>query len=138
LSSFTNRTDSTPLSQALTAIVRDAATVWNVAQRDRSRISIEKDPNLDQKHEWTSEYDSRSQDFTPDTDEMATPISPVCLFPKVVRIDTTSGTRQAIILCRGEALFNDSSLIQLGRQQMREYQRFISDAQAQYAARRNN
>ena len=134
LKPFTDETSNSELSEALIDIVRKAMDVWDISRRDVCQILIQSAPNPDDDGGWMREDGDLFEDLDDDVDVDVTTIrsmSPICIFPKIVR-----GENSPTTIFRGRALFKESRLLALGRKESVDLQRMMTDAHKQFASQR--
>lgn len=134
LNPFTDEPGGRELSEALTDIVRKAMDIWDISRRDVCQISIQNAPNPDDDRGWMREdgdlFEDPDDNVSVDTTAMRS-MSPICIFPKIVR-----GENSPTTIFRGRALFKESRLLALGRKESVELQRMMIDAHMQFASQR--
>ena len=138
LAPFTDEPDNSHLAEAVTDIVRKAVDVWDISQRDACQLLIQNAPDPDDENGWMREDGDLFEDpyDRVDVDLSATrSMSPICVFPKVVRLPSRGNTSQ-IMIFRGRALFEDSRLLALGRKENMDLQKMMIDAHKQFASQK--
>ena len=138
LAPFTDEPDNSHLAEALTNIVRKSVDVWDISQRDTYQLLIQNAPDPDDESGWIREDGDLFTDLYDlvDRDISATgSMSPICIFPKIVRLPSRGETSQ-ITIFRGRALFEDSRLLALGRKESMDLQKMMIDAHRQFASQK--
>ncbi|MCJ1390966.1 hypothetical protein MMC18_003827 [Xylographa bjoerkii] len=139
LTPFTDLPSNDKLSEALNSIVRRAMNVWDTSQRDICKVIVQNSPDSSDDDGWMCEDSDLLKDFNNETevDTIAmSPISPICIFPRILRVSSSAGASQTTIF-RGRALFEDSRLLALGRKESLQLQRTMIDAHKQFASQRS-
>ncbi|KAL9125626.1 MAG: hypothetical protein Q9217_005193 [Psora testacea] len=138
LAPFTDEPNNSDLAEALTDIVRKAVEVWDISQRDTCQLLIQNAPDPDDESGWMREDGDLFEDSYDrvDGDVSATrSMSPICIFPKIVRLPSRGESSQ-ITIFRGRALFEDSRLLALGRKESMDLQKMMMDAHKQFASQK--
>ncbi|KAI9815306.1 MAG: hypothetical protein M1827_002786 [Pycnora praestabilis] len=128
LDPFTNSPNGHELYKALSNIARDAMQIWDISQKDPCKIVIQPNPDPSKRKEWASEYCDlcdQQEEAVAATTSISLP-SPVCLFPQIVRGETST-TSPPSTICNGRALFEDSPLIAVGETESLDFQKTMSD-----------
>lgn len=132
LAPFTDEPSDGGLLQALTDIVNMAMDVWDISRRDVCQISIQIAPDPADKGGWMREDEDLFDIPDDKMDADMNIMSPVCIFPKVVRGETSP-----MIILRGRALFQDSRLVALGRKESTDLQRVINETHRNFASQKD-
>ena len=138
LAPFTDEPDNSHLAGALTNIVRKAMDVWDISQRDACQLLIQNAPDPDDESGWMCEDGDFFEDPYDRVDgnvSATRSMSPICIFPKVVRLPS-GGEISQITIFRGRALFEDSRLLALGRKESLDLQKMMIDAHKQFASQK--
>ena len=135
LAPFTDEPDNSHLAEALTNIVRKAVDVWDISQRDACQLLIQNAPDPDDESGWMREDGDLFEDPYDGDVSAARSMSPICIFPKIVRLPSRGETSQMTIF-RGRALFEDSRLLALGRKESIDLQNMMIDAHKQFASQK--
>ncbi|KAG8529810.1 uncharacterized protein KY384_005291 [Bacidia gigantensis] len=135
LAPFTDEPDNSHLAEALTNIVRKAVDVWDISQRDACQLLIQNAPDPDDESGWMREDGDLFEDPYDGDVSAARSMSPICIFPKIVRLPSRGETSQMTIF-RGRALFEDSRLLALGRKESIDLQKMMIDAHKQFASQK--
>ena len=137
LAPFTDLPSDDKLSEALIDIVRRAMKVWDTSQRDVCEVIVQSSPDPRDNDGWMREDSDLFKDLDNDTEIdtiVTSPISPICIFPKILRASPPGASGTTIF--RGRALFEDSRLLALGRKESLELQRTMTNAHKQFASQR--
>ena len=134
LAPFTDDPGNSELSKALTAIIHKAMDVWDISRRDVRQIFIHSSPNPDDEAGWMHDdgdlFEGSDNNMNVDGTTMRS-MSPICIFPKIVRGENPPKT-----IFLGRALFEESRLLALGRKESLDLQQIMSDAQLRFASQR--
>ena len=138
LEPLTAPAQSTKIKEALTGIVQEAITLWRTAQKDKSKLVIERNPNRRDKEKWFAddmhvlENQPTSAFEQVDTSDMESE----CLFPNVLQ----QTQHKTVVIHRGTALFPNSYVCMQGvlerTQHEKELAKAVSDARSKVNARR--
>ena len=138
LTPFTDEPGDKQLFEALADIVHKAMDVWEISQRDVSKVVIHNAPDSGDSDGWMHEDGDLFGDSHDKVDLDTTAVSsmsPICIFPKILRLPPRAGPLPTTIF-RGRALFDNSRLLLLGRKESLDLQKVMTDAHKQFVSQR--
>jgi hypothetical protein len=125
------------LKEELEDILKDAAKVWSIAQKDRNLIEIDFVPNPDDGQGWVK--DSILRDYVPELEEPLPNLvnsGHVFTFPKVIRYayhkDPMAGGKSkgspALVIHQGSAIFSNSDILREAAKECKDQEQEMINA----------
>ena len=137
LAPFRDPVGGDEFSKTLLRIIQKATEVWDMAQRDTRPLFTDKIPKTEDKKGWMREDEDLYEDgHGTTTIEAGTHQSmiPLCIFPRIFRDPPTPGPELTVF--QGQALFDDSPLLAMGRVENLGLQKVLDDAKRNFVSQK--